>query len=140
MADPEASPRSETAKPSAAADISSSRPLTDPAEQAMPDTPAAAQAIAAQVTEPQQQQGPPAEPSYRLKHINIRGRGVPVVMQNENGPCPLLAIANVLLLRNQIHLPGGAAEATQVCLWETPASFMDSLAGIPINGMAFRAC
>jgi hypothetical protein len=31
------------------------------------------------------------------------------VLQNLNGPCPLLAIANVLLLRNCIQIPESAA-------------------------------
>jgi len=35
-------------------------------------------------------------------------------MQDVNGPCPLLAIANVLLLRNQIQLPAGVGEVSQV--------------------------
>lgn len=34
--------------------------------------------------------------------------------QDLNGPCPLLAIANVLLLRNQIQLPAGLGEVSQV--------------------------
>jgi hypothetical protein len=36
---------------------------------------------------------------FRLKAIGFGGRNVPILAQNENGPCPLLAIANVLLLR-----------------------------------------
>lgn len=35
-------------------------------------------------------------------------------VQDVNGPCPLLAIANVLLLRNQIQLPPGVGEVSQV--------------------------
>ena len=54
-----------------------------------------------------------AEP-YRLKHVDFLGRTVPVVLQNQNGPCPLLAVANVLLLRNQIHLPLGPPDVSQV--------------------------
>lgn len=30
---------------------------------------------------------------------------VPIVTQNQNGPCPLIAIVNVLLLRRKIFLP-----------------------------------
>jgi len=61
---------------------------------------------------------PPPPPMHRLKHVQLPGgRGVPVVMQSENGPCPLLAIANVLLLRGNISLPAGASEVTQVPLW-----------------------
>lgn len=36
------------------------------------------------------------------------------LIQDVNGPCPLLAIANVLLLRNQIQLPAGVGEVSQV--------------------------
>ena len=58
---------------------------------------------------------PPPPPTHRLKHVQLPGgRSVPVVMQSENGPCPLLAIANVLLLRGNIYLPPGASEVTQV--------------------------
>jgi hypothetical protein len=34
-------------------------------------------------------------------------------MQNKNGPCPLLAIANVLSLRNELKLPVGVRDITQ---------------------------
>jgi hypothetical protein len=34
-------------------------------------------------------------------------------MQNKNGPCPLLAIANVLSLRNELKLPAGVRDITQ---------------------------
>ena len=56
-------------------------------------------------------------PVYKLKRIDFFGRTVPVALQNENGPCPLLAIANVLLLRKQIELPEHAPDISQVsCL------------------------
>lgn len=51
---------------------------------------------------------------YKVKTISFLRREVPIVMQNENGPCPLLALANVLLLRNQIYLPPNTPEVTQV--------------------------
>jgi len=41
---------------------------------------------------------------YRLKKVNYKGNIVPLVMQNINGPCPLLAICNVLLLRGEIRI------------------------------------
>ena len=53
-------------------------------------------------------------PSYKLKRIQYFKREVPIALQNENGPCPLLAIANVLLLRNQIKLPANAPDVSQV--------------------------
>ena len=53
--------------------------------------------------------------AYKLKTIDFLGRRVPIVVQNANGPCPMLALANVLLLRNQIQLSPDAPEVTQVC-------------------------
>jgi hypothetical protein len=35
---------------------------------------------------------------YELKKIDFLGRKVPIVMQNKNGPCPLIAIGKVTLL------------------------------------------
>eukprot|EP00736_Rhodelphis_marinus_P011811 Rmarinus@m.22210 len=41
---------------------------------------------------------------FRLKLIYFLGRQVQIVLQNENGPCPLLAVANILVLRNDINI------------------------------------
>jgi hypothetical protein len=39
----------------------------------------------------------PADSYYRLKHIHIsKKQTIPLLMQNENGPCPLLAICTAL--------------------------------------------
>ena len=54
--------------------------------------------------------------THRVKVISFRGRDVPIVMQNENGPCPLLALSNVLLLRNQIRLTPLSTEVSQETL------------------------
>lgn len=40
---------------------------------------------------PQPPMEPPSEP-HAVKHITFLGRSVPILMQNQNGPCPLLAI------------------------------------------------
>ena len=107
MAEAASAPLPESATPTP---VELVHPAAAPAAgAATADVPGDGQAAVPQ-PEPQQQ----LEPGYRLKHVAIRGRSVPVVMQSENGPCPLLAIANVLLLRNQIHLPGGASEVSQV--------------------------
>lgn len=43
---------------------------------------------------------------YHLKWIKWKGTNkLPIVTQNSNGPCPLLAIMNVLLLRKNISFP-----------------------------------
>jgi len=39
---------------------------------------------------------------FQLKNIRFFGRNCSIICQNENGPCPLLAIANVLILQNRI--------------------------------------
>ncbi|CEL92171.1 unnamed protein product [Vitrella brassicaformis CCMP3155] len=50
--------------------------------------------------------------AYRTKWIEFLGRKTPILMQAENGPCPLLAIANILLLRNRLQYPDGTKEVT----------------------------
>ncbi|CAL8091979.1 unnamed protein product [Calicophoron daubneyi] len=42
---------------------------------------------------------------YHVKWIKFRGKSRPIITQNENGPCPIIAIANVLLLRGTVNLP-----------------------------------
>ena len=59
------------------------------------------------------------EACYRIKRIrfppwNSNALQIPILLQDVNGPCPLLAIMNVLLLRQAITLPAGAGEVTQV--------------------------
>lgn len=39
---------------------------------------------------------------YQIKWVKFKGKDVPIITQNENGPCPLLAIMNVLLLKGKI--------------------------------------
>jgi len=42
--------------------------------------------------------------SYDIKWIEFNKQSVPIILQNENGPCPLISICNVLLLRNDLNL------------------------------------
>ena len=44
---------------------------------------------------------------YQLKWVKFGGRNVPIVTQNENGPCPLLAISNCLTLKQLLKLQPG---------------------------------
>ena len=48
----------------------------------------------------------PIQSVYHVKWIKFKGNTVAIITQNENGPCPLLAIMNVLLLKEKIKLPG----------------------------------
>lgn len=36
------------------------------------------------------------ELTYKTKLIQFFGRSTPIILQNDNGPCPLLAICNFL--------------------------------------------
>ena len=60
----------------------------------------------------------------KVKRVSFFGREVPVIMQNENGPCPLLGIANVLLLRNTLQLPSGAPDISQARLLALIAEYL----------------
>ncbi|KAF5729931.1 hypothetical protein HS088_TW20G00298 [Tripterygium wilfordii] len=75
--------------------------------------------------EPRQEPPPPPPPPqqqeeegvkeciHKTKTIQFLGRTTPIVLQNDNGPCPLLAICNVLLLRNNLNLSPDIAEVSQ---------------------------
>ena len=41
---------------------------------------------------------------YHIKWIKFKGSSLPIITQNENGPCPLLAIMNLLFLQEKIKL------------------------------------
>lgn len=48
---------------------------------------------------------PNIESTYHLKWVQWNSGRVPIVMQRINGPCPLIAIMNVLLFREKVKLP-----------------------------------
>ena len=43
--------------------------------------------------------------TYHVKWIKFHNVSVPIITQTENGPCPLIAIMNVLLLQRKVKLP-----------------------------------
>lgn len=45
------------------------------------------------------------ESTYHLKWIRWNCGKIPIIMQYKNGPCPLIATMNVLLLREKVKLP-----------------------------------
>ncbi|XP_021925366.1 ubiquitin carboxyl-terminal hydrolase MINDY-2-like isoform X2 [Zootermopsis nevadensis] len=55
---------------------------------------------------------------YHLKWIVWHDRKAPIVTQNENGPCPLIAISNILLLKGKIMLPSAMEIITAKQLME----------------------
>lgn len=50
--------------------------------------------------------------TYHLKWINWNTGKIPIVMQSINGPCPLIATMNVLLLREKVKLPSMLEQIT----------------------------
>ncbi|KAK4435242.1 Ubiquitin carboxyl-terminal hydrolase MINDY-1 [Sesamum alatum] len=50
---------------------------------------------------------------HRTKVIQFLGRTTPIILQNDNGPCPLLAICNVLSLKNSLNLSPDISEVSQ---------------------------
>lgn len=60
----------------------------------------------------------PQQMLHHIKTIQFKDKKVGIVTQNENGPCPLVAIINVLLLRRQISLSANAEIATAGKLME----------------------
>jgi len=55
---------------------------------------------------------------YQLKWVKWKGQKIPIITQNENGPCPLIAIMNVLLLKGRIRLPDMAEFVASAQLME----------------------
>ncbi|KAK4365299.1 hypothetical protein RND71_016657 [Anisodus tanguticus] len=53
------------------------------------------------------------EMAHKTKVIQFLGRTTPIILQNDNGPCPLLAICNVLLLKNNLNLSPDITEVSQ---------------------------
>lgn len=49
---------------------------------------------------------------------------VPILLQDVNGPCPILAIFNVLLLRGQIQLPKNVGEVSQSKVLQMLAEYL----------------
>ncbi|KAL7123161.1 hypothetical protein ACP275_01G087900 [Erythranthe tilingii] len=50
---------------------------------------------------------------HSIKIVQFFGRTTPIVLQHDNGPCPLLAICNALSLKNSLGLDLNNSEASQ---------------------------
>jgi len=65
---------------------------------------------------------------YQVKWIGWRSNRVPIITQNSNGPCPMLAIANILLLRGKMELQDGCEMVSSEQLIERLGGLMFDLA------------
>jgi len=89
-----------TCEPDASASTSSSE--TEPSADTSPQTKPSCSKAATQT------HNVPVDKSiYHVKWIGFNKSKCAVITQNENGPCPLLSIVNVLLLRGKLALPEG---------------------------------
>lgn len=61
---------------------------------------------------------------YRLKKIDFQGKTIPILCQNENGPCPLLAICNILLLKSKISIHADLGSIDLPHLLDIVANYM----------------
>ncbi|KAK4534855.1 hypothetical protein CDCA_CDCA03G0880 [Cyanidium caldarium] len=75
------------------------------------------------------------DPQYLVKRVRVRGHSRLILLQDRNGPCPLLAIANALLLRGNLDalkVVGGRVSMEALCgalneyLFRTHASLLQS--------------
>ncbi|XP_010448801.1 PREDICTED: ubiquitin carboxyl-terminal hydrolase MINDY-1-like [Camelina sativa] len=55
----------------------------------------------------------PKQVFYKTKEIVYRGRSMRIVLQDKNGPCPLISICNVLILREEINLGFGCVDVSE---------------------------
>jgi len=51
---------------------------------------------------PEPSKKPPENDIHTVKWIEFNHERLPILLQNMNGPCPLLALSNILLLRKQV--------------------------------------
>nr|XP_016854328.1 PREDICTED: protein FAM63A [Anolis carolinensis] len=99
-------PQSETssASQSEAFDASQSEASVAPQSEELAAEPCPGDEAAAKPrTSPAHQPEPPD--FYCVKWISWKGERTPVITQSENGPCPLLAIVNILFLQWKVKLP-----------------------------------
>ncbi|KAL4323970.1 hypothetical protein GQ457_11G025110 [Hibiscus cannabinus] len=97
--------------PPVAADASSSSP--SPLPLASNGCESQEEAVNEGLNQDQQQQDGIKDCTHKTKPIQFLGRTTPIILQNDNGPCPLLAICNILLLRNNLSLSPDIAEVSQ---------------------------
>jgi hypothetical protein len=62
---------------------------------------------------PQETLFQPDNVEHRTKRVRVFDRDTTVVLQNENGPCPLLAVVNALALNGRLVLPSGPPRVAQ---------------------------
>ena len=81
---------------------------------------------------PQPRSRPADDDFYSVKWIDFNHEQLPILLQNVNGPCPLLAIANNLLLRKQVTNASRNDEPMSCSLPSRFASTLMPVLSVPI--------
>lgn len=83
---------------------------------------------------------PAKEMMHKTKLIQFLGRTTPIILQNGNGSTPLLAICNVLLLKNSLNLDPDTAEVSEEMLLSLVAQrLIDSNSNVNNKDVGFLA-
>jgi len=70
----------------------------------------------------------PKQGEYRVKRVDYKSKPVNIILQNQNGPCPLIAIGNILALRGNITFDGGRSGRISVSdLCQKIASYLKNV-------------
>ena len=69
-----------------------------------------------------------SDQEYHLKWINFNQRKVAIVLQNKNGPCPIIALSNCLLLNGDVQIEKERKEISFASLGEIIANYLISTA------------
>ena len=70
---------------------------------------------------------PPADNvEHRTKRVRVFDRDAALALQNENGPCPLLAVVNALALSGRLVLPSGPRVAQSELLTLVAAALLEA--------------
>ncbi|XP_045139003.1 ubiquitin carboxyl-terminal hydrolase MINDY-1-like isoform X2 [Portunus trituberculatus] len=77
-----------------------------------PDVAAQCAASSSAAHSPETHAVDPSDVVHKIKKIKWQDIEVPIITQNNNGPCPLIAIVNVMILKGQITLPADRTEIT----------------------------
>ena len=83
------------------------------------------------------------ESVYYVKWIMFNNNKVPIITQNENGPCPLLAVMNVLLLKGKVRLaPIVEMITSEQLMAHLGDCVVESMPKVPWSGSLalFRGC
>mmetsp|Transcript_16606 Transcript_16606/g.18805 ORF Transcript_16606/g.18805 Transcript_16606/m.18805 type:complete len:342 (-) Transcript_16606:811-1836(-) len=64
---------------------------------------------------------------HRVKWMDFMGRTRPICLQDENGPCPLLAIVNYLLLKGKLKIPAHARQVNSTHLHKGLSKYLSEI-------------